>query len=117
MTNDLLPCPFCGGSAHYNFTDAGADRKYYRVHCSKCDARIGHPYTGKDAAATAWNTRTPNKPAEVDLDVLRTALRNADVAIQNGEWLIWCGSYEHAQAILEAARAHLQTLNKGEESA
>lgn len=60
MTNDLLPCPFCQASAFYNFTDAGADRKYYRVHCSKCDARIGHPYIGKDAAREAWNTRTPS---------------------------------------------------------
>jgi len=58
MSDELKPCPFCQASAFYNFTDAGADRKYYRVHCSKCDARIGHPYIGKDAAREAWNTRT-----------------------------------------------------------
>ena len=64
----LAPCPFCGGHAYYNHTDAGPDRKYYRVHCEKCDARIGHPYTGKDAAREAWNTRAAltQKPAGGD---------------------------------------------------
>lgn len=67
----LAPCPFCGGHAYYNHTDAGPERKYYRVHCEKCDARIGHPYTRKDAARQAWNTRaalTP-KPSGGDVEL------------------------------------------------
>lgn len=54
---DMLPCPFCGSEAYYRHIDAGADRKYYRVHCVKCDARIGHPYIGKEDALSTWNTR------------------------------------------------------------
>jgi Lar family restriction alleviation protein len=71
---DLLPCPFCGGHAYYNHTDAGAERKYYRVHCEKCDTRIGHPYIGKDAAREAWNTRAALDQVQnvgVDVEALR----------------------------------------------
>lgn len=54
---ELKPCPFCGGKAYYHYTDAGNDRRYDRVHCKDCDARIGHPYCNKDQARAAWNTR------------------------------------------------------------
>lgn len=62
----------------------------------------------------------------IDLDNLETALKNAvkpeyDLNItcphcslegvtDNGEWLIWCGDKEHAQAILDASRAYLSLM-------
>lgn len=48
-------------------------------------------------------------------DLLKSALKNADTANQNGEWLIWCGGYEHAAAILDAARAYFSTIKIKEE--
>lgn len=61
---------------------------------------------------------------------LKTALKNArqpsyDIHIicpecdtqattNNGEWLIWCGDKEHAQALLDASRAYLSLLESKE---
>lgn len=64
------------------------------------------------------NTR-PDMPYEKTLE---TALKNAvgpsynlyvtcpdcnkEYTTDNGEWLIWCGAKEHAEAVLKAARCH-----------
>lgn len=84
MTNEeLKACPFCGGDAYYNYTDAGADRRYDRVHCKKCDARIGHPYTSKEKAREAWNTRTqPRADVEQVEDIVTEAMQDI--------WNDWC---------------------------
>lgn len=57
MTNDLLPCPFCGGKAYKKASDVFCENP----RCGIYEKRLND---------TAWNTRTPNKPAEVDLDAL-----------------------------------------------
>ena len=51
MTNELKPCPFCGGEAEYGLTMAGEE-----VYCTNCGAAMPRTTT-KDAAIEAWNTR------------------------------------------------------------
>ena len=69
MTEELKPCPFCGGEAktsHDNW-----------VGCTKCDAGmdLGHfVVDGKATEATRlWNTRTPQLPP--DWEALREDLK------------------------------------------
>lgn len=48
-----------------------------------------------------------------DAKVLETALMNAVKPVyseENGEYALWCGMEHHAQAILDAARAHLSAM-------
>jgi Lar family restriction alleviation protein len=100
---DLLPCPFCGGHAYYNFTDAGAERKYYRVHCEKCDAHIRHPYIGKDAAREAWNTRAA-------LDQVQNV--GVDVDAMTNQQHYDCGYHDAVRNCIDKgcqASGHLQT--------
>ncbi len=54
----MLPCPFCGGEAHYIRTD---DR-YHRVQCGHCGATRGEivdtsQRLGRKAAMAHWNNR------------------------------------------------------------
>jgi len=65
----------------------------------------------------------------IDLEKLATALMNATKpdyelhitcphchkqgTTDNGEWLLWCGSEEHAQVMLDASRAYLEQQRAG----
>ena len=55
MTDELKPCPFCGGDAMTCFDD---ERMIFRhsVECIVCGGRSGW-YSTKEVAATAWNAR------------------------------------------------------------
>lgn len=67
MESELLPCPFCGGIAHfraYASADYGADGVI--VQCGSCgastkywaDVEVAEAVSiGMDAAAAAWNQR------------------------------------------------------------
>lgn len=61
MTDNLLPCPFCGGEAELKHRPiSGSDDKGWFVRC-RCSARIGLKVNGigmtKAEAIAAWNTR------------------------------------------------------------
>ncbi len=64
---ELLPCPFCGGTAHiethsfYNEQTNGYDDHTYGVICENCSAQTAQIYLTKAQAKGAWNTRTPQK--------------------------------------------------------
>ena len=51
LEKHLLPCPMCGGTAH--FVDFG----YIHVRCVKCGVSTGNSL-GIDDAVTRWNQRT-----------------------------------------------------------
>lgn len=54
----LLPCPFCGASAHiFDYRDV-RDAPGWGVNCDQCDAGSGERDTQAEAIAT-WNTRPP----------------------------------------------------------
>lgn len=59
MSDELKPCPFCGGEAHIDGTSwrptDGAEVAW--VTCKRCDA-YGPTLPLKEAIA-AWNRRTP----------------------------------------------------------
>lgn len=58
MTNEeLLPCPFCGGSVFmfYNY-----ENKSYEIECTKCGCHIQQHYARKDKAIEAWERRAAN---------------------------------------------------------
>lgn len=78
QTNELKPCPFCGGAASIRHEpDVDALGNYAYVECSKCSASSAHRYAsyGNDCPQRYrevkgdWNTRTSDT-------TLITALRD-----------------------------------------
>lgn len=60
--NDLLPCPFCGGSASRNEMDDGSSY----ISCLRCSATTALHYDRKENLVSSWNDRTPNIDSERD---------------------------------------------------
>jgi Lar family restriction alleviation protein len=57
--NDLLPCPFCGGLANYDFEVNDPDNVIWtdwEVYCMDCFASIRAPE--QKTAKDNWNKRT-----------------------------------------------------------
>ena len=54
MTNDLRPCPFCGGDAK-EFTGEDAAPHRWTVECDSCGAHVGSDTRHK--ARAKWNRR------------------------------------------------------------
>lgn len=55
MPNELLPCPFCGGTANLHIHDR------YGVECENCSMGLGCIKLTKEDAIKAWNTRVNNR--------------------------------------------------------
>lgn len=62
----LLPCPFCGGTAHFYLEDNGVSNYtgsyyYIGVKCEKCNTKSDSVSTDLDScvedAINMWNTR------------------------------------------------------------
>ena len=62
METNLLPCPFCGGTAHIEVDDIQEPEMFWH-YSPRCDdwACLGHMfwfmYKTEEDAAEAWNTR------------------------------------------------------------
>lgn len=80
MTNDLLPCDFCGELPV--ITKHHKEEIYGLTHRCKVLGPISWEFSERDYIVKKWNTRTPNKSAhrecgvnptgsEVDLDALK----------------------------------------------
>ena len=73
MTDKLLPCPFCGGEAHY-------DKDWKDVQCIVCNARIFNHFKTKREAVEAWNNRFNSwhtgKPTEEGWYLIRISFPN-----------------------------------------
>ena len=75
MTNEieLLPCPYCGGSAELDYSVLKINRNNcWRFKCKKCGASASMSFTSKDEAIKNWNTRCNTYIADIKL--LREAL-------------------------------------------
>jgi len=57
LSQQLLPCPFCGGKAHL-FEDTLFQSPWVWVECLACAAQTGQNATPQ-AAIEAWNRRQP----------------------------------------------------------
>lgn len=59
MTNELKPCPFCGGEAYIENYDPydgyQGDLSLWRIKCRKCKVEIER--REKEKCAAAWNRR------------------------------------------------------------
>ena len=66
-TENLAPCPFCGGEAHhttYKHPYMMGDTERHNIECMDCGAEAGYgdstgglSWTTKEAAYKQWNTR------------------------------------------------------------
>lgn len=66
-TPDLLPCPFCGGKANFNFSTEKAHNGTftYWVECYGCQqcgksSAWDEQHVARNQAKDYWNTRAPN---------------------------------------------------------
>jgi hypothetical protein len=82
MTQELLTCPFCGGSGHLEFTEFELCEGFHVVcHGKKdCPLYCSKPYRPFDTEAEAiamWNTRAQSNTApQSELDEARALLRS-----------------------------------------
>lgn len=107
-TPDLLPCPFCGN-------DDPLDDGMPEASLGVCCGETGCPIDGVVFTRRDWNTRTPNKSAEVDLDDLRVPMPDHDHAFS-----MPCGQCLKARIINDhidslAASGHIATGKGGDE--
>lgn len=101
MTEQLKPCPFCGGNADIvRSDDISGHPRWYKVYCKKCQNRTWeHPR--KKNAVLAWNTRAPAKP---DAELVERLL---DLLKSVGHHGIDVGYGEHQIGIYEVKEAQL----------
>lgn len=67
MSEDLKPCPFCGGEARLVKRDGAS-----LVYCTKCERGTG--LCRGDAAVTMWNTRPAEDEKDKEIERLKAAL-------------------------------------------
>jgi hypothetical protein len=71
MTEELKPCPFCGGEAvdsTYNVCDCCGKAVNGSINCSLCNAKVDH-YDTSTQAIQAWNARVqPTIPSVEEID-------------------------------------------------
>ena len=74
MSDDLKPCPFCGGEA----SKIHASGLFERVYCKDCFAQTGGLHSDRAMAKKAWNTR----PADAAIEELEAKLAKAVEALR-----------------------------------
>lgn len=60
MSEELSPCPFCGGEAELQFSGFNPlnQSPIYCIHCKNCWSSTFNYFETKDQAVKAWNIRT-----------------------------------------------------------
>ena len=72
MSNELLPCPFCGGEAEIcHVTQLWEPRDSYWAKCGDCHTSGKHHKTEAEAIQ-AWNTRAATTIGQVAVEVVPT---------------------------------------------
>ena len=83
MTQELKPCPFCGGEAEYfelswattAFSGHMYASPFWQIRCKDCRATLGDFKTKQDAF-DAWNTRANDEVFDARLHNLIERLRD-----------------------------------------
>lgn len=100
MTQELLPCPFCGGVAGY----AETHRNHWHVECFVCGVRHPADVAGeldpRPKLITAWNTRASTADLQARLDA-------ADWLEGEMRRYVYDAAPERRIAVLEAYRNKL----------
>ena len=84
MSEELKPCPFCGGKASVKAMEYGDDYKVWGVFCeSDLESEYGHGhfldnFATEAEAIAAWNTRTPEQAIAATLGGVE--------CVPHGEW-------------------------------
>lgn len=119
MSEELKPCPFCGGSAQESFADFHDGG---HVKCSECG--VTGPVWSNDTqdAVNAWNIRASNtlteeqaaRIAELEAEVQRRKKREDQAGQHASHWKIECFAAERkldeSQARLSEAVKVLEEL-------
>jgi Lar family restriction alleviation protein len=93
MSDDLKPCPFCGGEAYFAVGKIVDGKYWHYVECVQCGAMgpyvkyADHNIAVKPANALAWNTRTPDPRIEALTEQLEAARADAKEAEAYAEGL------------------------------
>ena len=70
MSEELKPCPFCGGKAHF-----GENHDYHTICCNDCWYNIGAS-ENKNTVIKHWNTRPIEDGLTEEIDRLRKTYAN-----------------------------------------
>ncbi len=76
MSEELKPCPFCGGDAFLHESD-----EFWYVSCNHCINQTTHFYNGKDIVIDRWNTRVDDAKLKLAVEALEQL---ADICINCG---------------------------------
>ena len=103
MSNELKPCPSCGGEAELEETYI----KDYFVHCKECGLRTDW-YLFKESAINLWNSMTVEAMSDVELKPCPFCGGEAklyyDWSDETGEWFsVGCDNDDCLMALHDIA--------------
>lgn len=81
---NLLPCPFCGGSAAWNEGEQKVKYGNEQIYCVSCFASTA-PEMNKITAAARWNRRTGTEETSRATLTERKILTRVSTALSNGK--------------------------------
>lgn len=108
MTEELKPCPFCGGKAEFE-----NDNGEWFVFCEKCGS-MTVLFETKPEAKEAWNTRQIEYAQAAEIKRLREALEIYKEALHEGLWKT--GLQDSIWEVIEQAEEKAEQILKGEET-
>lgn len=100
MSEELKPCPFCGGKAALRMSWMADGHRYRSVECVECGATTPGNYSEVgDQSVWDWNTRTPEQAiaatlgrGECEMNVLDTG---NEAAYEHYEYIMHCANCHH----------------------
>lgn len=107
MSEELKPCPFCGGEVKTIYYYDGFGVEYFGVHCEHCRFTYGAETEYKRNTANRWNTRAVDwrrtreqKPETCEVVLAYTGEDNGIYIEACAEVLEWTGEeffdYRHS---------------------
>ena len=114
MSDELLPCPFCGATAHVRRRSHSMPRpQRYQVQCGECYCGTSDRFETAEYAAASWNKRkTPQRVADMTRALEKiaegceqtAALGDGDEpAISHAEARTWAAVAKQARAALASS--------------